>query len=40
LTVRLKDRLRHQERNALEALFASSTLSAKLAVKPNSLAEQ
>jgi transposase len=34
---RLKDRLRHQERNAREALFGSSTPSAKLAVKSNSL---
>jgi len=37
--IRLKDRLRHQERNALEAPFGSSTPSAKLAVKPNSLAD-
>jgi hypothetical protein len=35
--VRLKDRLRYQERNLLEAPFGSSTPSAKLAVKPNSL---
>jgi transposase len=34
---RLKDRLRYQERNAREAPFGSSTPSAKLAVKPNSL---
>jgi transposase len=36
---RLKDRLRHQERTAREAPFGSSTPSAKLAVKPNSLAD-
>lgn len=35
--VRLKQRLRHQERNAREAPFGSSTPSAKLIVKPNSL---
>ncbi len=34
---RLKDRLRYQERNAREAPFGSSTPSAKLAVKPNTL---
>jgi DNA-directed RNA polymerase subunit RPC12/RpoP len=34
---RLKARLRYQERNAKEAPFGSSTPSAKLAVKPNSL---
>jgi len=34
---RLKDRLRYQERNAKEAPFGSSTPSAKLVVKPNSL---
>ena len=34
---RLKDRLRYQERNATEAPFGSSTPSAKLVVKPNSL---
>lgn len=35
--LRLKERLRYQERNAREAPFGSSTPSAKLAVKPNSL---
>ena len=35
----LKDRLRYQERNAREAPFGSATPSAKLAVKPNSLAD-
>ncbi len=35
--VRLKGRLRYQERNAREAPFGSSTPSAKLTVKPNSL---
>jgi len=35
--VRLKQRLRYQERNAKEAPFGSSTPSAKLLVKPNSL---
>lgn len=34
---RLKERLRYQERSAKEAPFGSSTPSAKLAVKPNSL---
>jgi transposase len=37
--VRLKARLRYQERNAKEAPFGSSTPSAKLVVKPNSLAD-
>ena len=36
---RLKDRLRYQERTAKEAPFGSSTPSAKLVVKPNSLEE-
>ena len=36
---RLKDRLRYQERNAKEAPFGSSTPSAKLVIKPNSLAD-
>ena len=35
--VRLKECLRYQERNAKEAPFGSSTPSAKLTVKPNSL---
>jgi transposase len=35
--LRLKQRLRYQERTAREAPFGSSTPSAKLAVKPNSL---
>ena len=37
--VRLKNRLRYQERNGKEAPFGSSTPSAKLIVKPNSLAD-
>ena len=36
---RLKDRVRYQERTAREAPFGSSTPSAKLAVKPNTLEE-
>lgn len=36
---RLKDRLRYQERTAKEAPFGSATPSAKLIVKPNSLAD-
>jgi len=37
---RLRSKLRYQERTAKEGLFGASTSSAKLPVKPNSLAER
>ena len=38
--VRLKGKLRHQERSAKEGFFGSSTPSSKVPLKPNTLAER